>query len=278
MCLIITTIYALTQQHLIYISAEKIFSLENNTYLYNTLLINFFQDNVIICVKAVYIMKLKLALSALLKLLAGFIMILLLIFLPAGDIKFFGGWLFIVLLFVPASIIGIVLMIKNPELLKKRLNSKEKENEQKFVVVLSLFMFMAGFVVAGLDYRFSWLVLPKWITIVASVVFLLSYVLYAEVMRENTYLSRTVEIQADQKVIDTGLYGIVRHPMYLATILMFLSVPLILGSLFSFFIFLIYPITIALRIKNEEKVLTEGLSGYKEYKEKVKYRIFPFIW
>ena len=223
-------------------------------------------------------MKLKLALSALFKLLMGFVMILLLIFLPAGDIKFFGGWLFVILLFVPASIMGIVLMIKNPELLKKRLNSKEKENEQKFVVILSLFMFIAGFVVAGLDYRFSWLVLPKWITIVASVVFLLSYILYAEVMRENAYLSRTVEVQENQKVIDTGLYGVVRHPMYLATILMFLSVPLILGSLFSFFIFLIYPITIALRIKNEEKVLTEGLSGYKEYKEKVKYRIFPFIW
>ena len=233
---------------------------------------------VIIGLKAVYIMKLKLALSALFKLLMGFVMILLLIFLPAGDIKFFGGWLFVILLFVPASIMGIVLMIKNPELLKKRLNSKEKENEQKFVVVLSLFMFIAGFVVAGLDYRFSWFVLPRWITIVASVVFLLSYILYAEVMRENAYLSRTVEVQEDQKVIDTGLYGVVRHPMYLATILMFLSVPLILGSLFSFFIFLIYPITIALRIKNEEKVLTEGLSGYKEYKEKVKYRIFPFIW
>lgn len=223
-------------------------------------------------------MSLKLIISAVSKLIIGFLFIFALIFIPAGTIRFSGGWLFIGLLFFPMTILGVVLMIKNPELLKKRLNSKEKENEQKFVVVLSLFMFIAGFVVAGLDYRFSWLVLPKWITIVASVVFLLSYVLYAEVMRENAYLSRTVEIQEDQKVVDTGLYGVVRHPMYLATILMFLSVPLILGSLFSFFIFLIYPITIALRIKNEEKVLTEGLSGYKEYKEKVKYRIFPFIW
>jgi protein-S-isoprenylcysteine O-methyltransferase Ste14 len=173
---------------------------------------------------------------------------------------------------------GIIMLIKNPSLLEKRLNGKEKESEQKSVVALSGIMFIAGFVAAGLNYRFDWWILPDWCVIAASVVFLLSYVMYAEVLRENTYLSRTVEVQEDQKVIDTGLYGIVRHPMYSATIIMFLSIPLILGSLIAFLIFLAYPLLIVLRIGNEEEVLEKGLEGYPEYKKKVKYRIIPFIW
>lgn len=223
-------------------------------------------------------MSLKLAVSAFLKVVIGFLFIFALIFIPAGTVNFFGGWLFIGLLFVPLTISGVVLMIKDPELLKKRLDSKEKEKDQKIVVLLSLLMFFGGFVVAGLDYRFSWLILPLWTKIVASVVFLLSYILYAEVMRENAYLSRTVKVMENQKVVDTGLYGIIRHPMYLATILMFLSIPFILGSLFAFIIFLIYPVIIVIRIRNEEKVLSEELSGYEEYKNKVKYRIIPYIW
>ena len=223
-------------------------------------------------------MSSKLVISAVSKLIIGFLFIFALIFIPAGTLHFLNGWLFIILLFVPVTIMGIVLLIKNPGLLKKRLDSKEKEKEQKAVVLLSLFMFLGGFIIAGLDFRFSWLVLPRWIIIAASLTFLFSYGLYAEVMRENAYLSRTVKVMENQKVVDTGLYGIVRHPMYLATILMFLSIPLILGSLFAFLVFLIYPVIIAIRIKNEEKVLLEELAGYEEYKKKVKYRIIPYIW
>ncbi|MCR4796136.1 MAG: isoprenylcysteine carboxylmethyltransferase family protein [Ruminococcus sp.] len=223
-------------------------------------------------------MKKKLIINGLIKLISGFIILMLLIFLPAGTLRFLNGWLFIGLLFIPMLIMGIVLLIKNPALLEKRLNGKEKESEQKGVVALSGIMFLAGFVVAGLNYRFDWWTLPDWCVIAASVVFLLSYVMYAEVLRENTYLSRTIEVQENQKVIDTGLYSIVRHPMYSATILMFLAIPLILGSLIALFIFLAYPLAIALRISNEEEVLEKGLAGYSEYKKKVKYRIIPFIW
>jgi len=175
-------------------------------------------------------------------------------------------------------ILGIVLWFKDKQLLKKRLNSKEKEMEQKQVILLSLIIFVGGFVLAGLDYRNGWTMLPKAVSIVSAVVLLFSYILYAEVMRENAYLSRTIEVQENQKVIDTGLYGIVRHPMYFATTLLFLSFPLVLGSLISFIVFLAFPFTLVKRIKNEEKVLEEGLKGYKEYKEKVKYKMIPFIW
>ena len=170
------------------------------------------------------------------------------------------------------------MMIKKPELLRKRLNSKEKENEQKQVILLSGLMFLVGFIVAGLNYRYKWLELPNIVVIIASILFIIAYILYAEVLRENTYLSRTIEVQENQKVVDTGLYGIVRHPMYATTILLFLTMPLILGSFISFLIFLIYPVIISKRIKNEEKVLERNLKGYAEYKKKVKYKIIPFVW
>lgn len=175
-------------------------------------------------------------------------------------------------------IVGIILMIKNPDLLRKRLNSKEKESKQEILIRVSLVMFISGFIVAGLNYRFKWLILPRWIIVISTIIFLFAYVLYAEVLRENAYLSRIVEIQENQKVIDTGLYKVVRHPMYLSTILLFLSMPLVLGSLFSFIIFLIYPVIIVKRIKNEEEVLERDLDGYLEYKSKVRYRLIPFIW
>ena len=220
----------------------------------------------------------KFIISAVLKFLFGILLVGLLVFLPAGSFAFFGGWLFCGVLFIPMFILGVVLFIKSPGLLKKRLDGKETEKTQRGVVALSGLVFIGGFVLAGLDFRFKWFQLPKWFMITASVVFLLSYVLYAEVMRENAYLSRKIEVVEDQKVIDTGLYGVVRHPMYMATVIMFLSIPLILGSVYSFIVFLCYPIIIAIRIKNEEKVLTEQLSGYAEYKQKVKYRLIPFIW
>lgn len=175
-------------------------------------------------------------------------------------------------------IVGIILMIKNPDLLRKRLNSKEKESKQEILIRVSLVMFISGFIVAGLNYRFKWLILPRWIIVISTIIFLFAYVLYAEVLRENAYLSRIVEIQENQKVIDTGLYKVVRHPMYLSTILLFLSMPLVLGSLFSFIIFLIYPVIVVKRIKNEEEVLERDLDGYLEYKSKVRYRLIPFIW
>ena len=216
--------------------------------------------------------------KAIIKLILGILIVGCLIFLPAGTLRFWNGWLFMGLLFIPMILAGFVLMAKNPELLKRRLNAKEKENEQKVVIMMSALMFIAGFVIAGLNYRFQWVLLPKVVVIIASVLFLLSYILYAEVMRENTYLSRTIEVQEGQKVIDTGLYGIVRHPMYAVTVVLFMTFPLVLGSIYSFLVFLVYPLIIVKRIKNEEKVLEKDLKGYIEYKNKVKYRIVPFIW
>ena len=182
------------------------------------------------------------------------------------------------LLFIPMFIAGIILMIKNPELLRKRLNAKEQENEQKWVLLFSGLMFIAGFIIAGLNYRYRWIEMPNVVTIISSILFIIAYILYAEVLRENTYLSRTIEVQENQKLIDTGLYGIVRHPMYSVTILLFLTIPLVLGSIISFIIFLIYPIIIGKRIKNEEKVLEKDLKGYTEYTKKVKYKVIPFVW
>lgn len=223
-------------------------------------------------------MNKKLFLQAIIKFLSGFLLVGLLVFLPAGTFSFFQGWLFIGILFVPMFIAGIVMMAKNPKLLESRLNAKEKQADQSLVVKLSGLMFLVGFIVAGLDFRFGWFPLPKGVSVGAAVVFLIAYVLYAEVLRENTYLSRTIEVQENQKVIDTGLYGIVRHPMYFATVLLFLVMPLVLGSLISFVVFLAYPFIIAKRIKGEEQFLERELAGYKEYKEKVKYRLIPFVW
>ena len=223
-------------------------------------------------------MTTKLFIQAVTKFLSGVVLVSLLIFLPAGSFLFFNGWLFMGILFVPMFFAGIVMMFKNPELLKKRLNAKEEEKEQSLVVKLSGLMFLAGFIVAGLGFRFGWYTLPKGAVISTAVVFLAAYILYAEVLRENMYLSRTIEVQENQKVVDTGLYGIVRHPMYSVTLLLFLSMPLVLGSIYSFAIFLAYPLIIANRIKHEEKFLEKELNGYQEYKQKVKYRLIPFIW
>ena len=216
--------------------------------------------------------------SAGIKLLMGLVLVGLLIFLPAGTLCFFNGWLLVAVLFVPMLIAGVVMAVCSPQLLKKRLNTKEKESEQKSVVAMSGIMFIAAFVVAGLNYRYVWTVMPSWIVWSAVALFLLSYAMYAEVMRENAYLSRTIEVQEGQTVIETGLYGIVRHPMYSATILLFLSMPLVLGSLPSFVIMLVYIPLIVKRIKNEEKVLLAGLDGYEAYCGKVKYRLLPFVW
>ncbi len=223
-------------------------------------------------------MTLKLFISAITKFLLGVALVGILIFLPAGSLSFFNGWLLMGILFIPMFFAGIVMMLKNPDLLKSRLNAKEKRQEQSLVVKLSGLMFLVGLVVAGLGFRFNLYILPKGVSIGAAVVFLAAYILYAEVLRENTYLSRTIEVQENQKVIDTGLYGIVRHPMYSVTLLLFLSMPLVLGSVYSFLIFLAYPFIIAKRIKDEEKFLEKELDGYREYKQKVKYRLIPFIW
>ena len=223
-------------------------------------------------------MTLKLFISAILKFSLGVVLVGLLIFLPAGTFAFFNGWLFMGILFVPMFLAGLVMMAKNPKLLQSRLDAKEKQKEQDLVVKLSGLMFLAGFIVAGLGVRFDWYTLPKPVVIASAIVFLIAYILYAEVLRENTYLSRTIKVQEDQKVIDTGLYGIVRHPMYSVTLLLFLSMPLVLGSVYSFVIFLAYPFIIAKRIKHEEEFLEKELNGYKEYKQKVKYRLIPFIW
>lgn len=220
----------------------------------------------------------KLLFSALAKFILGLVLVGALLFLPAGSFGYPNAWLFICLLFIPMLILGIVLFIKAPALLEKRLNVKEKEKTQKGVVALSALLFLAGFIVAGLDFRFGWSHIPLWGVIIASFVLLISYALYAEVMRENAYLSRTIEVQEDQKVIDTGLYGIIRHPMYAATIWLFLSIPVVLGSLWSLLCFLPYVAVIAIRMRNEEKVLESELSGYTEYKKRVKYRILPFVW
>ncbi|MDE7431352.1 MAG: isoprenylcysteine carboxylmethyltransferase family protein [Lachnospiraceae bacterium] len=216
--------------------------------------------------------------QAILKFVLGSTIIGILIFLPAGTFDYWNAWLFMGILFIPMFFAGIVMMIKNPELLKKRLNAKEQQAEQRLVIKLSGLMFILGFIIAGLNFRFKWIILSDWVSWVGAVIFLFSYPLYAEVLRENTYLSRTVEVQNGQKVIDTGLYGIVRHPMYTVTIILFLSMPLVLGSIISFAIFLTYPIIIAKRIRNEEIVLEKDLNGYIEYKKKVKYKIIPFLW
>ena len=220
----------------------------------------------------------KLFIEAITKLIFGFIIIALLLFIPAGTLNYWNAWLFICVLFIPMFMVGIILMIKNPNLLSKRLNSKENESEQKVLLVLGGVMFIGGFIISGLNYRFQWMTLPKWMIVIAAIIFLLAYLLYAEVLRENMYLSRIIEVQENQKVIDKGLYRIVRHPMYASTILLFLSIPLVLGSLVSFLIFLIYPVIIAKRIRNEEQVLERGLERYSEYKNKVKYKLIPFIW
>ena len=223
-------------------------------------------------------MTMKLFIGAITKFLLGVVLVGVLIFLPAGTFSFFNGWLLMGILFIPMFFAGIVMLFKNPDLLKSRLDAKEKQNEQSLVVKLSGLMFLAGFVVAGLGVRLGWYALPKPVVIVAAVIFIIAYILYAEVLRENTYLSRTIEVQENQKVIDTGLYGIVRHPMYSVTLLLFLSMPLVLGSVYSFVIFLVYPFIIAKRIKHEEEFLEKELNGYREYKQKVKYRLIPFIW
>ena len=223
-------------------------------------------------------MDAKLLTQALAKVSLGIVLMGLLLFLPAGSFRYWQGWLLMGILFVPMFIAGFVMLFKNPDLLRKRLNAKEEEKEQKTVVALSGLLFIAAFVVAGLNWRFRWCVLPDWAVWVAAGLFLLCYLLYAEVLRENTYLSRTIEVQENQKVIDTGLYGFVRHPMYMATTVLFLAMPLVLASPISFLIMLLYLPLIAKRIKNEESVLEEGLEGYKEYKTRVKYRVIPFIW
>lgn len=223
-------------------------------------------------------MKDNILTQALAKFFLGVIIVGILIFLPAWSLHFWQGWLLMGILFVPMFVAGLVMLAKNPELLRKRLNAKEQEDEQKTVVKLSGLLFIAAFVVAGLNWRFGWCVLPDWAVWIAAGLFLASYLLYAEVLRENTYLSRTIEVQENQKVIDTGLYGIVRHPMYMATTVLFLAMPLVLASPLSFLIMLLYIPVIAKRIKNEEKVLEEGLDGYAEYKKKVRYRILPYIW
>ena len=220
----------------------------------------------------------KLFLNGLTKLICGALLLGLLLFLPAWTFNYFGAWLFLGVLLVPVMIMGIVLFIKAPALLAKRLNDKEKEGTQKSVVALSGLMFIGGFVLSALDFRFGWSNVPLPATIAAAVVFLAGYAIFAEVMRENAYLSRAVEVQDGQKVVSTGLYGIVRHPMYLATLLMFLPIPIILQSFWGLIPISIYPVIIVTRILNEEKVLTEGLEGYSEYKEQVKYRLIPFIW
>ena len=217
-------------------------------------------------------------LQALGKFLLGVVVIGLLLFLPAGSMQYWQGWLLMGILFVPMFCAGLVMMAKNPDLLRKRLNAKEEEKEQQMVVKLSGLLFVAAFVVAGLNWRFGWCVLPDWAVWVSAGLFLVCYLLYAEVLRENTYLSRTIEVQENQKVIDTGLYGVVRHPMYMATTVLFLAMPLVLASPLSFLIMLLYIPLIAKRIKNEEIVLEEGLEGYKEYKRKVKYKVIPFVW
>ena len=216
--------------------------------------------------------------QSIIKFLLGVVILCLLIFLPAGSLHYWQGWLLMGILFVPMFVAGLVMMAKNPELLRKRLNAKEQEKEQKTVVALSGVLFIAAFVVAGFNWRFQWWLLPDWLVWVAAALFLVCYLLYAEVLRENTYLSRTIEVQEHQKVVDTGLYGIVRHPMYMATTLLFLMMPLVLASPISFLIMLLYIPLIAKRIRNEEAVLERGLEGYSEYKQRVKYKVLPFIW
>lgn len=220
----------------------------------------------------------KLLFNALLKFVLGFLLVGILLFLPAGSLSYWNGWLFLGLLFLPMLVLGIVLFLKAPDLLEKRLNAKEKEGAQRGVVALSGLLFFAGFLLCGLDFRFGWSHVPLWVVILASVVLLVSYGLYGEVMRENAYLSRTVEVQEGQKVIDTGLYGIVRHPMYAVTLWLFYSIPVVLGSWWGLLCFSPYLVILVLRIRNEEAVLLAGLAGYAEYKKKVQYRLIPYLW
>ncbi len=219
----------------------------------------------------------RLFISAITKFLLGVLLVGALVFLSAGRF-FFGGCLLMLILFLPMFVAGIIMLVKNPDLLKSRLDAKEKSREQSVVVKLSGLMFLVGFILAGLGVRFNLYLLPKSVSVAAAVFFLLAYILYAMVLRENTYLSRTIGVQENQKVIDTGLYGVVRHPMYSATLILFLSMPLVLGSVYAFLVFLVYPFLIAKRIKHEEAFLEENLEGYREYKQKVKYRLIPFIW
>lgn len=220
----------------------------------------------------------KLLIEALAKFTCGLLLVGVLIFLPAGTFAYTYGWLFVGLLFVPMLIAGFVMLYKSPEFLKKRLDAKEKQATQKGVVAFSGLMFIIGFVVAGLDFRFGWSAMPAWVVITASVLFLVAYALYAEVMRENAYLSRTIKVEEGQTVVDTGMYGIIRHPMYAVTILLFLMIPLVLGSWYALIAFAFYPAVIVVRLKDEEDLLTRDLPGYREYKQKVKYRIIPFVW
>ena len=220
----------------------------------------------------------KLLIEALTKFTCGLLLVGLLIFLTAGTLSYTYGWLLVGLLFGPMLIAGFVMLSKSPEFLKKRLDAKEKQGAQKGVVAFSGLMFIVGFVVAGLDFRFGWSKMPLWVTIVASALFLVAYALYAEVMRENAYLSRTIKVEQGQTVVDTGLYGIVRHPMYAVTLLLFLAMPLVLGSWYALIVFAFYPAIIIVRLKDEEALLTKELPGYAQYKQKVKYRLIPFIW
>ena len=220
----------------------------------------------------------KLFIQALIKFILGLVLVGGLLFIPAGTFDYWNAWLLIGLLFIPMFIAGIILMFKNPDLLKRRLDAKEEEKEQKEVIALSGLMFVSGFVVAGLNYKYNWITLSNTTVIIASILFGISYILYGEILRENTFLTRTIKVEKNQEVVDTGFYGVVRHPMYAITILLFLSMPIILNSPISFIIFLIYPFIIIKRINNEEKVLTKELKGYKEYKKKVKYKLIPFIW
>ena len=216
--------------------------------------------------------------EAIVKFSLGVIIIGLWIFIPAGTLSYLQGWIFMGILFIPMFLAGLVMLAKNPGLLRSRLDAKEKQKDQDMVVKLSGLMFLIGFIIAGLNYRFKWHVLSFKASIIAAIIFIFAYIMYAEVLRENTYLSRTIKVQENQKVIDTGLYGIVRHPMYSVTVILFLSMPIVLGSIYSFIIFLMYPFIIAKRIKGEEKLLKEELDGYKEYMNKVRYRLVPFIW
>lgn len=222
--------------------------------------------------------KIQLIIHATVKLIFGLGIIALLLFLPAGTWHYWNAWLLLALLFIPMICMGVVMLVSSPELLSKRLNNKEKEQTQKHVVALSGVMFITGFLLCGFDYQFGWSHMPVWVVITASLLFLIGYMLYAEVLRENAYLSRTVEVQDDQQLIDTGLYSVVRHPMYTATLLMFLSMPLILGSWWALLIFFIYPILIIKRIQNEEQVLREGLKGYNDYQQRVRWRLIPYVW
>ena len=220
----------------------------------------------------------ELFISAITKFAAGVVLIGVLIFLPAGTIHFPGGWLLMGILFIPMFLAGLVMMAKNPRLLRSRLNAREQQSEQSIVIRLSGLMFLFGFILAGLDFRFGWSNLPGWVNVLGALLFLIAYALYAEVLRENTWLSRTIEVQEGQTVVSTGLYGIVRHPMYAVTLLLFLSMPLVLGSVPAFVVFLAYPAIITRRIRNEEEVLERELPGYREYKQKVRWRLIPYIW